>query len=439
MLYHLFTWLDKNYDVPGAGLFQYQTFRISMAILLSLVIATVYGRKIIDFLQKKQIGESVRDLGLEGQMQKKGTPTMGGIIILLSILVPTLLFANLDKVYIRLMVLCTIWLGLIGFLDDYLKIQGKKKALAKGETYKKKDSDGLAGIFKIVGQVGLGIIIGLTLYFSQAVTVERQIQTSVLNKSTDLKLGERLAKDSNVVKRVIDGKERYYVKVKTPITTIPFVKGHEFNYSKLISWIGPGAEKYTWIIYILIVTFIITAVSNGANLTDGLDGLAGGVCAIIGAALGLFIYVSGNYIFADYLNIMYIPNLGELSIFVGAFVGACIGFLWYNAYPAQVFMGDTGSLALGGIIASLAIIVRKELLVPLFCAVFFIETLSVMLQVSYFKYTKKKFGEVKRLFLMSPIHHHYQKKGYHENKIAIRFWIITILLVVASIVTLKIR
>jgi phospho-N-acetylmuramoyl-pentapeptide-transferase len=390
-------------------------------------------------LQKKQIGESVRDLGLEGQMQKKGTPTMGGIIILLSILVPTLLFANLDKVYIRLMVLCTVWLGLIGFLDDYLKIQGKKKALAKGETYKKKDSDGLAGIFKIVGQVGLGIIIGLTLYFSQAVTVERQIQTSVLNKSTDLKLGERLAKDSNVVKRVIDGKERYYVKVKTPITTIPFVKGHEFNYSKLISWIGPGAEKYTWIIYILIVTFIITAVSNGANLTDGLDGLAGGVCAIIGAALGLFIYVSGNYIFADYLNIMYIPNLGELSIFVGAFVGACIGFLWYNAYPAQVFMGDTGSLALGGIIASLAIIVRKELLVPLFCAVFFIETLSVMLQVSYFKYTKKKFGEGKRLFLMSPIHHHYQKKGYHENKIAIRFWIITILLVVASIVTLKIR
>ncbi len=439
MLYHLFTWLDKNYDVPGAGLFQYQTFRIAMAILMSLIIATVYGRKIIDFLQKKQIGESVRDLGLEGQMQKKGTPTMGGIIILLSILVPTLLFANLDKVYIRLMVLCTVWLGLIGFLDDYLKIQGKKKALAKGETYKKKDSDGLAGIFKIVGQVGLGVIIGLTLYFSQAVTVERQIQTATLNKTVDLKLGERLAKDSNVIKRVIDGKERYYVKVKTPITTIPFVKGHEFNYSKLISWIGPGAEKYTWVIYILIVTFIITAVSNGANLTDGLDGLAGGVCAIIGAALGLFIYVSGNYIFADYLNIMYIPNLGELSIFVGAFVGACIGFLWYNAYPAQVFMGDTGSLALGGIIASLAIIVRKELLVPLFCAVFFIETLSVMLQVSYFKYTKKKFGEGKRLFLMSPIHHHYQKKGYHENKIVIRFWIITILLVVASIVTLKIR
>lgn len=439
MLYHLFTWLDKNYDVPGAGLFQYQTFRIAMAILMSLIIATVYGRKIIDFLQKKQIGESVRDLGLEGQMQKKGTPTMGGIIILLSILIPTLLFANLDKVYIRLMVLCTVWLGLIGFLDDYLKIQGKKKALAKGETYKKKDSDGLAGIFKVVGQVGLGIIIGLTLYFSQAVTVERQIQTATINKNVDLKQGERLAKDSNVVKRVIDGKERYYVKVKTPITTIPFVKGHEFNYSKLISWIGPGAEKYTWIVYILIVTFIITAVSNGANLTDGLDGLAGGVCAIIGAALGLFVYVSGNYIFADYLNIMYIPNLGELSIFVGAFVGACIGFLWYNAYPAQVFMGDTGSLALGGIIASLAIIVRKELLVPLFCAVFFIETLSVMLQVSYFKYTKKKFGEGKRLFLMSPIHHHYQKKGYHENKIVIRFWIITILLVVASIVTLKIR
>lgn len=439
MLYHLFTWLDKNYDLPGAGLFQFQTFRIAMSILLSLIIATVYGRRIIDMLQKKQIGESVRDLGLEGQMQKKGTPTMGGIIILLSILIPTLLFANLDKVYIRLMILCTVWLGLIGFVDDYLKIRGKKRALAKGETYKKKDSDGLAGTFKIIGQVGLGIIIGLTLYFSQAVTVERQIQTDKIDKSSVLKVGERLAKDSNVIKRIIDGKERYYVKVKTPITTIPFVKGHEFNYSKLISWMGPGYERYTWIVYILIVTLIITAVSNGANLTDGLDGLAGGVSAIVGAGIGLFVYVSGNYIFADYLNIMYIPNLGELSIFVGAFVGACIGFLWYNAYPAQIFMGDTGSLALGGIIASLAIIVRKELLIPIFCGIFLIENLSVVLQVSYFKYTKKKFGEGRRIFLMSPIHHHYQKKGYHENKIAMRFWIITILLVVASIMTLKIR
>jgi phospho-N-acetylmuramoyl-pentapeptide-transferase len=439
MLYHLFTWLNKQYNIPGAGLFQYQTFRIAMSIVLSLLIATVYGKRIIVFLQKKQIGESVRDLGLEGQMQKKGTPTMGGIIILLSILVPTLLFANLDKVYIRLMVLCTVWLGVIGFLDDYFKIRSKKMALAKGDSYKKKDSDGLAGISKIIGQVGLGIIIGTTLYFSNAVTVERQVQTASANIHSVLQQGERLAKDSNVIVRKIDGKERYYVKVKTPITTIPFVKGHEFNYSKLISWMGPGAEKYTWIVYILIVTLIITAVSNGANLTDGLDGLAAGVSAIIGAGLGVFVYVSGNYVFADYLNIMYIPNLGELSIFVGAFVGACIGFLWYNAYPAQVFMGDTGSLALGGIIASLAIIVHKELLVPLFCGVFFVETLSVMLQVSYFKYTKKRFGEGRRIFLMSPLHHHYQKKGYHENKIAIRFWIITVLLVVASIMTLKIR
>lgn len=439
MLYHLFTWLNKHYNVPGAGLFQYQTFRIAMAILLSLIIATVYGKRIIVYLQKKQIGESVRDLGLEGQMQKKGTPTMGGLIILLSILIPTLLFANLDKVYIRLMVLCTVWLGVIGFIDDYLKIRSKKKAQEKGDAYKKKDSDGLAGKFKIFGQIGLGIIIGSTLYFNNAVTVERQIQTASTNVHDVLQQGERLAKDSNIIKRSIDGKERYYVKVKTPITTIPFVKGHEFNYSKLVSWMGPNAEKYTWLIYIIIVTLIITAVSNGANLTDGLDGLAAGVSAIIGAGLGIFVYVSGNYVFADYLNIMYIPNLGELAIFVGAFVGACIGFLWYNAYPAQVFMGDTGSLALGGIIASLAIIVHKELLIPIFCGIFLIENLSVIIQVAYFKYTKKKYGEGRRIFLMSPLHHHYQKKGFHENKISLRFWIITILLVVASIMTLKIR
>ena len=439
MLYHLFTWLNKHYNVPGAGLFQYQTFRIAMAILLSLVIATVYGKRIIVYLQKKQIGESVRDLGLEGQMQKKGTPTMGGLIILLSILIPTLLFANLDKVYIRLMVLCTVWLGIIGFIDDYLKIRAKKIAQEKGEAYKKKDSDGLAGKFKIFGQIGLGIIIGTTLYFSNSVTVEREVQTAQIGTHQFLQQGERLAKDSNVIKRKINGEERYYVKVKTPITTIPFVKGHEFNYSKLISWMGPGAEKFTWLLYIIIVTLIITAVSNGANLTDGLDGLAAGVSAIIGAGLGIFIYVSGNYVFADYLNIMYIPNLGELSIFVGAFVGACIGFLWYNAYPAQVFMGDTGSLALGGIIASLAIIVHKELLIPIFCGIFLVENLSVILQVSYFKYTKKKYGEGRRIFLMSPLHHHYQKKGFHENKISLRFWIITILLVVASIITLKIR
>jgi len=362
---------------------------------------------------------------------------MGGIIILLSILIPTLLFANLDKVYIRLMILCTVWLGLIGFLDDYFKIKARKQALAEGSAYKKQNSDGLAGISKIIGQIGLGIIIGVTLYFSNAVTVEREIIASSVSAS--LQKGEKIAKGADVVIRKINGVERRFVKVKTPITTIPFVKNHEFNYSKIISWIGPGAEKYTWIVYILIVTFIITAVSNGANLTDGLDGLAAGVSAIIGAALGIFIYVSGNYVFADYLNVMYIPNLGELSIFVGAFVGACIGFLWYNAYPAQVFMGDTGSLALGGIIASLSIIVRKELLIPIFCGVFLIENLSVIIQVSYFKYTKKKYGEGRRVFLMSPLHHHYQKKGFHESKIAVRFWIITILLVVISILTLKTR
>jgi phospho-N-acetylmuramoyl-pentapeptide-transferase len=437
MLYQLFSWLDKTFNIPGLGAFQFLTFRIAMAILMSLFIATVYGKKIILFLQRKQIGETVRDLGLAGEQQKKGTPTMGGIIILLSILIPTLLFANLDKVYIRLMILCTVWLGLIGFLDDYFKIRARKQAQAQGGNYKKKNSDGLASISKIIGQVGLGIIIGVTLYFSNAVTVEREIVSSTVSES--LQKGEKVAKGADVVVRKINGVERRFVKVKTPITTIPFVKNHEFNYSKIISWIGPGAEKYTWIVYILIVTFIITAVSNGANLTDGLDGLAAGVSAIIGAALGVFVYVSGNYVFADYLNVMYIPNLGELSIFVGAFVGACIGFLWYNAYPAQVFMGDTGSLALGGIIASLAIIVRKELLIPIFCGVFLIENLSVIIQVSYFKYTKKKYGEGRRVFLMSPLHHHYQKKGFHESKIAVRFWIITILLVVASILTLKTR
>jgi phospho-N-acetylmuramoyl-pentapeptide-transferase len=390
------------------------------------------------FLQKKQIGETVRELGLAGEQQKKGTPTMGGIIILLSVLIPTLLFANLDKVYIRLMILCTVWLGAIGFLDDYFKIRARKQAQSKGESYKKQNSDGLAGISKIIGQVGLGIIIGVTLYFSNAVTVEREIVANTAIAAS-LQKGERIAKDSNVIIRNINGVERKFVKVKTPITTIPFVKNHEFNYSKLVSWIGPGAEKYTWIVYILVVTFIVTAVSNGANITDGLDGLAAGVSAIIGAALGIFVYVSGNYVFADYLNVMYIPNLGELSIFVGAFVGACIGFLWYNAYPAQVFMGDTGSLALGGIIASLAIIVRKELLIPIFCGVFLIENLSVIIQVSYFKYTRKKYGEGRRIFLMSPLHHHYQKKGFHESKIAVRFWIVTILLVVVSILTLKTR
>jgi phospho-N-acetylmuramoyl-pentapeptide-transferase len=438
MLYQFFSFLNKQFNIPGLGVFQFLTSRIAMAILLSLFIATVFGKRMILFLQKKQIGETVRELGLAGEQQKKGTPTMGGIIILLSVLIPTLLFANLDKVYIRLMILCTVWLGVIGFLDDYFKIRSRIAAQKKGETYKKQNSDGLAGITKIIGQVGLGIIIGVTLYFSNAVTVEREVVPNTAIAAS-LQKGEHIAKDTNIIIRNVNGVVRKFVKVKTPITTIPFVKNHEFNYSKLVSWIGPGAEKYTWIVYILVVTFIITAVSNGANITDGLDGLAAGVSAIIGAALGIFIYVSGNYVFADYLNVMYIPNLGELSIFVGAFVGACIGFLWYNAYPAQVFMGDTGSLALGGIIASLAIIVRKELLIPIFCGVFLIENLSVILQVSYFKYTRKKYGEGRRIFLMSPLHHHYQKKGFHESKIAVRFWIITILLVVASILTLKTR
>ncbi len=436
MFYYLFNWLNKSYHIPGAGLYQFLSFRIAMAVVFSLLIATVYGKRIINILKRKQIGESVRDLGLQGEQQKKGTPTMGGIIILVSILIPTLLFANLDKVYIRLMVLCTVWLGIIGFLDDLFKIRARKAAVSKGEAYKKKDSDGLAGISKVIGQVGLGIIIGLTLYFSNAVTVEREIFST---GNATLQKGERLSKDSNIIYRTLDGEQKRFVKVQTPITTIPFVKNHEFNYSRLITWIGAGAEKYTWIIYVLIVIFIVTAVSNGANLTDGLDGLAAGVSAIIGAGIGVFVYISGNYVFADYFDVMYIPNLGELSIFVGAFVGACIGFLWYNAYPAQVFMGDTGSLALGGIIASLAFIVRKELLIPIFCGIFLVENLSVIIQVGYFKYTRKKYGEGRRVFLMSPLHHHYQKKGFHENKIAFRFWVITILLVVASLVTLKIR
>ncbi|WP_233525591.1 phospho-N-acetylmuramoyl-pentapeptide-transferase [Chitinophaga silvisoli] len=397
-------------------MFQFITFRVTMALLLSLVISLLLGKRIVRFLQKKQIGETIRDLGLAGENSKKGTPTMGGLIILAAIVIPTLLFAQVKTVYIWLMLLCTVWLGLIGFLDDYIKVF-------------KKNKEGLAGKFKILGQVGLGIIIGSTLYFNENVVISREI------------LG---AKKLAPYERVVAKSERVtkeghrFADVKTPITSIPFVKNHEFNYAKLISWI-PGAEKYTYILYILIVIVIITAVSNGANLTDGLDGLATGVSAVIGVCLGIFAYVSGNIQFAEYLNIMYIPNLGELSIFIAAFVGACVGFLWYNAYPAQVFMGDTGSLALGGIIASLAIIVRKELLIPIFCGVFLVENLSVVLQVSYFKYTKKKYGEGKRIFLMSPLHHHYQKLGYHESKIAVRFWIITIMCAVVSIATLKIR
>jgi len=426
MLYHLFEWFkQQNIKMPGGALFQFITFRVLLAILLSLTITSVYGKRLIRYLVKRQVGETVRDLGLAGEQQKKGTPTMGGLIIILGILVPTLLLANLNKAYIRLMILSTIWLGVVGFVDDYLKLRAKRIAQQQGIAYKKGDKDGLAGWFKIAGQVGLGLIIGLTLLFNDNTKAYREFtgDASAINPK-------------DVIEFKQDSKVRTFVKSEVPITTIPFVKSHEFNYSKLL----PEALRgYTWILYTLIIIFIITAVSNGANITDGIDGLATGVSAIIGVCLGIFAYASGNIRFADYLNIMYIPNLGELSIFIAAMVGACIGFLWYNAYPAQVFMGDTGSLTLGGIIAALAIMVRKELLIPIFCGVFLVEILSVTIQVSYFKYTRKKFGEGKRIFLMSPLHHHYQKLGYHESKIVTRFWIITILCVVFSIVTLKIR
>lgn len=425
MLYHLFEWFRaEGIRFPGVQVFQFITFRVLLAVILSLIITTVFGKKLIRFLQKKQIGESVRELGLAGEHTKKGTPTMGGIIIILAILIPTLLLANLEKVYIRLMIVSTVWLGVIGFVDDLLKLKAKKQAQQKGEKYKKSDADGLAGWFKILGQVGLGIIVGATLYFNSNVKIWREYQ------------GVPRSGDSTVISRTVDGRTKYFVEAKDPITTIPFVKSHEFNYTKLLP---ASLRDYSWILFIVIVIFIITAVSNGANITDGLDGLATGTSAIIGLCLGVFAYASGSLLVADYLNIMYIPNLGELSIFIGAMVGACVGFLWYNAYPAQVFMGDTGSLTLGGLIAALAIIVHKELLIPIFCGVFFVEILSVTLQVSYFKYTKKKFGEGRRIFLMSPLHHHYQKKGYHEAKIVTRFWVVTLMLVVLSIVTLKLR
>ncbi|MFZ1528842.1 MAG: phospho-N-acetylmuramoyl-pentapeptide-transferase [Ferruginibacter sp.] len=437
MLYHLFDWLTEHWSrslFPGSGLFQFITLRVLLALILSLFITTVYGKKLIKFLQRRQLGETVRDLGLAGEQQKKGTPTMGGIILLLAIIIPTLLLANLGKVYIWLMLLCTVWLGVIGFIDDYLKLRAKRIAKEKGVEYKKTDSDGLAGRFKIFGQVVLGIIVGATLYFNPNVVVKREVvraDETIAPPKFD-KEGKPIKYDSVT----IDGKKRFYVSAKNVITTIPFVKSHEFNYAKLLP---KSLESFTYILYIIIVIFIVTAVSNGANITDGLDGLATGVSAVIGIGLGIFAYVSGNIRLADYLNIMYIPNLGELSIFIAAFVGACIGFLWYNAYPAQVFMGDTGSLALGGIIAALAIIVRKELLIPIFCLVFLVENLSVVIQVSYFKYTRRKYGEGRRVFLMSPLHHHYQKLGYHESKIAVRFWIITIFCVATAIVTLKLR
>lgn len=424
MLYHLIDWLkEMDIRIPGSALLQFITSRVLLAVILSLVITTVFGKKLINYLRNKQVGESVRDLGLQGEQKKKGTPTMGGLIIILAILLPTLLLADLTKAYVRLMILSTIWLGVIGFIDDYLKLRAKKIAQKQGTAYKKGDKDGLAGWFKILGQVGLGLIIGLTLLFNENTKAWREYEGTPEKKE-----GVKVVK--------FQEKERYFVEANEPVTTIPFVRTHEFNYSKLL----PEALRgFTSVLYVMIVIFIVTAVSNGANITDGLDGLATGVSAVIGVCLGVFAYASGNLLLADYLNIMYIPNLGELSIFIGAMIGACVGFLWYNAYPAQVFMGDTGSLTLGGIIAALAIIVRKELLIPIFCGVFLVENLSVMLQVSYFKYTKKKYGEGRRIFLMSPLHHHYQKLGYHESKIVTRFWIVTILCVIFAIVTLKIR
>lgn len=433
MLYHLFEWFAQNgIKFPGSGLVHFITFRVLVAVLLSLIITMIYGKKLIRILRKNQIGESVRELGLAGEKMKSGTPTMGGIIILLAILIPTLLLANLEKVYVRLMLLCTVWLGVIGFVDDYLKIRARKISREKGITYKKTNADGLAGKFKIFGQVILGVIIGATLYFNPGVVVKREILATSPSTFVPQRGEHKVGEDT----LISNGQMHRFVTVKTPITTIPFVKTHEFNYARLLP---ASLEDYTYILYILIVIFIVTAVSNGANITDGLDGLATGVSAIIGLGLGVFVFVSGDVRIAEYLNIMYIPNLSELSIFIAAFVGACVGFLWYNAYPAQVFMGDTGSLALGGIIASLAIIVRKELLIPIFCFVFLIENLSVMIQVTYFKYTKRKYGEGRRVFLMSPLHHHYQKLGYHESKIAVRFWVVTILTMVFAVVTLKLR
>lgn len=417
MLYYLFDYLEK-FDLPGAGMFQYISFRSALAIITSLFISLIWGKRIIRFLQRKQIGEEVRDLGLEGQLQKKGTPTMGGVIILLSIVIPVLLFGDLKNVYVVLMLFTTIWLGFVGFLDDYIKV-------FKG------DKDGLKGKFKILGQVVLGLIVGLTLYFNEDVVVREKIVAPKENvKVVDVLGATESGKTENV---------QFMIESKSTITTIPFVKNNEFDYALLVKFLGEKSQRYAWIVFVLIVIFIVTAVSNGANLTDGIDGLATGVSAIIGTTLGVFAYVSGNLIYSDYLNIMYIPNIGELVIYASAFVGATIGFLWYNSYPAQIFMGDTGSLSIGGIIAVFAVLVRKELLIPILCGVFLIESLSVMMQVSYFKYTKRKFGAGKRIFLMSPIHHHFQKKGFPEPKIVTRFWIVGIILAVITVVTLKIR
>lgn len=418
MLYYLFTYLDK-FDIPGAGMFRYISFRSAMAVITSLLISLLIGKRIINILQRKQVGEVVRDLGLEGQYRKQGTPSMGGIIILASIIIPTLLFAKLDNIYILLMLLTTVWLGLMGFLDDYIKIFMKNK-------------QGLEGKFKIIGQVVLGLIVGATLFFSEDVIIVEKV------KMTDLTPVERIEITDPSVQ--YPGQSEISVERKSTKTTIPFIKNSEFDYSWLVSFIDEEyRQPWTWLVFIVIVIFIVTAVSNGANLTDGLDGLATGTSAIVGATLGILAYVSSNMVYADYLKIMYIPHSEELVIFASAFIGATIGFLWYNSFPAQVFMGDTGSLALGGIIAVFAIIIRKELLIPILCGIFFAESLSVVVQVAWFKRTKRKYGEGRRVFLMAPLHHHYQKKGYPEPKIVIRFWIVALILAVLSTVTLKIR
>jgi phospho-N-acetylmuramoyl-pentapeptide-transferase len=406
MLYYIFQYLDKAFDVPGAGVFQYITFRSALAFILSLLIATIYGKKIINYLRNQQVGETVRELGLEGQTAKAGTPTMGGIIIILATLIPVLLLAKLNNIYIILLIVTTIWMGTIGFIDDYIKIF-------------KKDKQGLKGIFKVIGQVGLGLIVGTVLYLSPDVTVRKDTLTSRVKIENNIKPSD--------------------LEEKSTSTTIPFMKNNEFDYAEVLSFMGDDYKSYAWLIFIPMVILIITAVSNGANLTDGIDGLAAGTSAISVLTLGLFTFVSGNIIFSDYLNIMYIPNSGEMTVYIAAFVGALVGFLWYNAYPASVFMGDTGSLTIGGIIAVIAIAIRKELMIPVVCGIFLAENLSVIIQVSYFKYTKKKYGEGRRIFLMSPLHHHYQKKGYHESRIVTRFWIVGILLAIFSLVSLKLR
>ncbi len=407
MLYYLFEFIEKQFQFPGASLFQFLSFRASIAIILSLVFTLIYGKKIINYLRRKQIGETIRDLGLEGQAEKSGTPTMGGIIIILGTLIPVLLLARLDNIYIQLLIVTTITMGSIGLIDDYIKIF-------------KKDKEGLKGKFKVIGQLMLGVFVGSVLYFHPAVTVKQEIVGFEITATTAIQ-------------------EVFSAEKKSTLTTIPMLKGNEFDYADLLTWISPKLSTYAWIIFIPIVVFIVIAVSNGANLTDGIDGLAAGSSAIMVIALGVFAWVSGNLIFSKYLNIMYIPNVGEVVVFIAAFMGSLIGFLWYNTYPASVFMGDTGSLTIGAIIAVIAIIVRKELLIPLLCGIFLIENVSVIMQVGYFKYTKKKTGIGKRIFKMSPLHHHYQKLGYHESKIVARFWIIGILLAVLSIVTLKIR